>query len=168
MPFLERLDRLDVVVAVAEDGGRVRVGGGPLGEDSGQGAGGALPDFGDREAGRAKVPREPLGAAPHVGVVIRVSRDGRDRQPLLQRVDELTRVRLHIVTDIHAFTVSREGLSDHRPGWRGRGGPGRRRTAGPYSCGGREWRGGNRLPGSGAPSCSCGTSHEGRALAWAW
>jgi DNA-binding LacI/PurR family transcriptional regulator len=42
------------------------------------------------------------------------------------------------------------------------GAQGWRQTVGSYPCGGREWRGLNRLPGSGAASCSGEASHSGR------
>ena len=102
VPFLKRLDRLDVVMAVDQDGGGGRVRGRPFGEDRGQPAGRCFPHLGDAEAGGAEMSCQPFGAAAHVAVPVRVGGDRGYRQPLLQVVDELARVRLDIATDIHA------------------------------------------------------------------
>ena len=63
---------LHVVVAVDEDGGRVRVVGGPLGEDGGRAGG--LPDLGGREAGLLELGGEPVGAAAYIAARGRAGR----------------------------------------------------------------------------------------------
>ena len=102
LPFLQRLDRLHVVVPVHQDPRGTGIGGRPLGEHRGQPAGRGLPRLGDREAYGAQVRRKPLGAAPHVAVPRRVGGDRRDGQPLLQVIDELAGVGLDVGTGIHA------------------------------------------------------------------
>ena len=76
LPELERRDRLDVVVAVHDDRGRVRVVAGPLGEDGGQALG--LPHLGDREAGVPQGLRQVLGRTPDVALVRGVAGDRGD------------------------------------------------------------------------------------------
>ena len=66
VPFLQRLDRLDIVVAVDQDGGGSRVRGRPFGEHRGQPAGRGFPHLGDTETSAAEVSRQPFGAAAHV------------------------------------------------------------------------------------------------------
>ena len=77
LPLVERVDRLDVVVAVDEDRGRpLRVE--PVGVDDGVPAG--LRDLHVLEAGRGQLSREPLGRPPTVGGVGRDPADARDAQ----------------------------------------------------------------------------------------
>ena len=102
VPLLQRLDRLDVVVPVDQDDRGARVGGGPLGEDGGQPVRAVSQTSATGKPMCTQVHGEPFGAEPHVAVPLGVGGDRRDRQPLLQVVDELARVGLDVRADIHA------------------------------------------------------------------
>jgi hypothetical protein len=86
LPQLERVDRLDVVVAVDGDGGRVGAGAEPLPVYGGLGAG----YFQDlrMQPGRLHQADQVLGGTAHLVVVRRIGRDRRDTAPLGQFGDE--------------------------------------------------------------------------------
>ena len=96
-PELERIDRLDVVVAVVEDG-RLAWGAKPV----------AVHHRVARRVNqgdvlhpcRAKRVRGPFGGAPHVGGVLRQRADARDRQVLLQLVDVAIAIDVDEVDDL--------------------------------------------------------------------
>ncbi len=78
-PLLERVDRLDVVVGVDDDGGCPR-GLQPVGVD--HGVAGGLGDIDVLQSDVTHAPCQPLGPGSHVGVVIAQHPDGRDAQEL--------------------------------------------------------------------------------------
>lgn len=133
---------LDVVVPVDEDGGGVRVVGGPVGEDGG--GAGCLPDLGGREAGLPEFRGEPVGAAAYVGCVVGLGRHGRDSEPLGEVLEERVVVGLDVRTDGADGVVNglAHGPEPIRP-------PGRARAVVPVLCGrrGRGWG----LRGGGVP-----------------
>jgi hypothetical protein len=83
-PLVERVDRLDIVVAVDEGRGQRRIHE-PLGVD--RRVAGRFDEFGAVEADLAGLRGEILGVAPHVGGVRRVGRDARDSQSGDQLID---------------------------------------------------------------------------------
>jgi hypothetical protein len=80
-PFVERVGRLHVVVAVEQHRGLVRAGPHPLGIDQRVPGGG---DLLGGESGRLHLGHQPVGAAVHILPVGRVGRDRRDPEVLLE------------------------------------------------------------------------------------
>jgi len=86
VPQLDRVDGLHVVVAINQYRRRgfviSSVGAAPLGVNSRQARG--RPDLDNREPGLTRRCGEPVGAAMHVAVVLGLSADARNAQPLVE------------------------------------------------------------------------------------
>ena len=111
LPQLDRIDRLDVVVAVEEDRRRT-FGAQPVAVDDGVAGRFDEPDV--VEADAAHLLGRPLGAAPDVAGVLRQGADARNREVGLQLLDVAVTVRVDEVDDVvhwrSAFSVSALGV----------------------------------------------------------
>ncbi len=98
VPQLERVDGLDVVVAVDEDGRGVGVVAAPFGVDSREPRA-VVEELGGREAGAPSGVDEPFRAAADVGMPVGLGADARDPQPGVKVVEQV----LLVVVDVVAF-----------------------------------------------------------------
>ncbi len=121
-PELQRIDRLHVVVAVEEDGGRAS-GAEPFGVDHRMP--GRLDETGAVHADAGEFGGRPLGAAPHVGGVFRQGRDAGNGEVALELLDEPVAVQIDEIDDLfHGMLRVRRGrtrfvtVTLHRPGTR--------------------------------------------------
>ena len=110
-PFVQRLNRLHVVMAVNEHDRGGRVLGGPFGEDGRlPGTGGGvtgLPDLRHGEPGVPQTSREPLRGFPDIIAARGIRRNRWDGQPRLEIGEKTGRVRLDVGTGIHGATLAR-------------------------------------------------------------
>ena len=104
-PLVERIGRLDVVVAVDQDGGLVRPGVEPVGGDHRVAAG--IGQAGVVEADGREVVRDPLRCPAHLVLLGRIGADRFHPQELVEALEVLVRVLAQVGEAVSApFSVS--------------------------------------------------------------